>query len=218
MDNVHYSELADFFHAWLRQIQPFDEYPTEAVTTRHSEEVQSADPRDFGRAIAAVWKECARILKPSGLLAFTFHQARIAGWVELVKALEAAGLVITAVQPVKAEMSTSTIKSSAANPSNLDSIVVCRLTDQVRPSLPTTASTVRARAVTALRECQEAGITVGYADVESVIRGSILALHTLPGHAVSLEELSVDAEKEVFKAAAELNVESKKSSRGAGRS
>ncbi|MGW4542804.1 DNA methyltransferase [Streptomyces chartreusis] len=218
MDNVHYSELADFFHAWLRQIKPFDEYPTEAGTTRHSEEVQSADAGEFGRAIAAVWKECARILKPTGLLAFTFHQARIAGWIELVKALEAAGLVITAVQPVKAEMSTSTIKSSAANPSNLDSIVVCRLTDQATPALPATASGVRERAVTALRECLDAGITVGYADVESVIRGSVLALHTRPDCAASLEELSIDAEGEVVKAAGELNVESKKLSREAGRS
>ncbi|MFF7600701.1 DNA methyltransferase [Streptomyces mirabilis] len=213
MDNVHYSELADFFHAWLRQVRPFEGYPTTVGTTRNPEEVQSANPGDFGRAIAAVWKECARILKPSGLLAFTFHQARIAGWVELVRALEAAGLVITAVQPVKAEMSTSTIKSSAANPSNLDSIVVCRLADQVPQSLPTTAGAVSARAVTALRECQEAGIAVGYADVESVIRGSVLALHTRPGHANSLEELSIDAEREVIRAAAELNVEAKKSSR-----
>ncbi|MEU5238747.1 DNA methyltransferase [Streptomyces lydicus] len=218
MDNVHYSELADFFHAWLRQIQPFEEYPTTAVTTRHPEEVQSADPGDFGRAIAAVWKECTRILKPTGLLAFTFHQARIAGWVELVKALETAGLVITAVQPVKAEMSTSTIKSSTADPSNLDSIVICRPIEQVTPSLPTTASAVRARAVTALRACQDAGITVGYADVESVVRGAVLALHTLPGHTGSLEELSAAAEGEVFEAATELDVQSRKSSRGSGRS
>ncbi|EDY61104.1 MULTISPECIES: DNA methyltransferase [Streptomyces] len=218
MDNVHYSELADFFHAWLRQIQPFDDYPTDVGTTRHTEEVQSADPGEFGHAIAAVWKECARILKPSGILAFTFHQARIAGWIELVKALETAGLVVTAVQPVKAEMSTSTIKSSAANPSNLDSIVVCRQADQVTSALPTTASAVRKRAVTALRECLDAGITVGYADVESVIRGSVLALHTLPDCTASLEELSIDAEREVFKAATELNVEPKKSSREAGRS
>ncbi|GHA59019.1 DNA methylase [Streptomyces tendae] len=213
MDNVHYSELADFFHAWLRQVRPFEEYPTAVGTTRNPEEVQSADPGDFGRAIAAVWKECARILKPSGLLAFTFHQARIAGWIELVRALEAAGLVITAVQPVKAEMSTSTTKSSAANPSNLDSIVVCRLADQIPESLPTTAGAVSARAIAALRECQEAGITVGYADVESVIRGSVLALHTRPGSASSLEELSLDAEREVVKAAAELDIEAKKSSR-----
>ncbi|MEU1086020.1 DNA methyltransferase [Streptomyces sp. NPDC005892] len=209
MDNVHYSELADFFHAWLRELQPFDAYPVSANTTRHAEEVQSADPGDFGRAIEAVWKECARLLKPGGLLAFTFHQARITGWVELVRALESAGLAITAVQPVKAEMSTSTVKSSAADPSNLDSIVVCRLVGHSPPD-PATFKAVRDRAIFALRECQKAGIRVGYADVESVVRGSVLALHTLPGNATSMENLTVEADREVVRVAAELGVESKR--------
>lgn len=207
MDNVHYSELADFFHAWLRQLQPFESYPADAVTTRHAEEVQSADPVEFGRAIAAVWKECARLLKPNGLLAFTFHQARIAGWAELVKALESAGLVITVVQPVKAEMSTSTIKSSTADPSNLDSIVVCRLIGHVG-SERCSVEAVRERAVIALRECKEAGVKVGYADVESVVRGSVLALHTVPGNLLSVEELTAEAGAAVAVAAAALDVRS----------
>ncbi|MFF2778971.1 DNA methyltransferase [Streptomyces sp. NPDC058052] len=209
MDNVHYSELADFFHAWLRQLRPFESYPVDAVTTRHAEEVQSADPAEFGRAISAVWRECARILKPGGLLAFTFHQARISGWVELVKALESAGLVITAVQPVKAEMSTSATKSSAADPSNLDSIVVCRRIGHVR-SEGCSAQVVRERAVIALRECQETGVKVGYADVESVVRGSVLALHTLPGNVLSVEELTAEAEAAVTAAAAALDVRSRR--------
>ncbi|MFD7236181.1 DNA methyltransferase [Streptomyces syringium] len=207
MDNVHYSELADFFHAWLRQLRPFESYPADVITTRHTEEVQSADPAEFGHAIAAVWKECARLLKPNGLLAFTFHQARIAGWVELVKALENAGLVITAVQPVKAEMSTSTIKSSAADPSNLDSIVVCRLIGHVG-SEGRSVETVRERAIIALRECKETGVKVGYADIESVVRGSVLGLHTVPGNSLSVEELAAEAGAAVAVAAAALGVRS----------
>ncbi|MFG3036299.1 DNA methyltransferase [Streptomyces sp. NPDC048330] len=207
MDNVHYSELADFFHAWLRRIRPFADYPVRSATTRHVEEVQSADPAEFGRAIAAVWKECSRLLKPNGLLAFTFHQARITGWVELVKALEVAGLVITAVQPVKAEMSTSTVKSSASDPSNLDSIVVCRPMGHTTPEM-TTVEAVRERAITALRECQEAGVKVGYADIASVVRGSVLALHTLPGNSLTVEALTTEAAEAVVGAAAALDVRS----------
>ncbi|MEV8589866.1 DNA methyltransferase [Streptomyces sp. NPDC051180] len=207
MDNVHYSELADFFHAWLRRIRPFADYPVRSATTRHVEEVQSADPAEFGRAIAAVWKECSRLLKPNGLLAFTFHQARITGWVELVKALEVAGLVITAVQPVKAEMSTSTVKSSASDPSNLDSIVVCRPMGHTTPEM-TTVEAVRERAIAALRECQEAGVKVGYADIESVVRGSVLALHTLPGNSLTVEALTTEAAEAVVEAAAALDVRS----------
>lgn len=210
MDNVHYSELADFFHAWLREIKPFAGYPSASTTTRHVEEVQSANPADFGEAISAVWRECARLLKPEGLLAFTFHQARITGWAELVKALESAGLVVTAVQPVKAEMSTSTIKSSAADPSNLDSVVICRLAGHSAPTA-TTITDVESRAVASLRECQEAGVRVGFADVESVLRGSVLALHTLPSNSMSMDSLAAAADEAVTRAAAALEVRSNRS-------
>src|SRR5713226_8668753 len=64
MDNVHYSELADFFHAWLREVVPFANYPSGGVTTRSAYEVQSASPAEFEAAIMRVWQECARVLKP----------------------------------------------------------------------------------------------------------------------------------------------------------
>ncbi|MFD8092328.1 DNA methyltransferase [Streptomyces malaysiensis] len=207
MDNVHYSELADFFHAWLRKIQPFEGYPVGRPSTRHPEEVQSKDPEEFGNAIAAVWKECARLLKPHGLLAFTFHQAKVSGWRELVRAIESAGLVITAVQPVKAEMSTSTIKSAAADPSNLDSIVICRLPGH-GIQLPETVEAAVNRATAGLRECQEVSVKVGFADVESVVRGSVLALHTIPGNDMSIDALVRAADHEVIKAAVTLGVRS----------
>ncbi|MFD8338956.1 hypothetical protein ACFV42_40890 [Streptomyces solisilvae] len=214
MDNVHYSELADFFHAWLRKVRPFEDYPVDCPTTRHSEEVQSKDPEEFGKAIAAVWKECARLLKQHGLLAFTFHQAKVSGWRELVRALESAGLVITAVQPVKAEMSTSTTKSAATDPSNLDSIVICRLPGH-GIQLPETVEAAVHRAVEGLRECQEAGVKVGFADVESVVRGSVLALHTIPGNEVSVDALVAAADQEVVKMAAALGVRSNRVEAGA---
>ena len=90
MDNVHYAELADFFHAWLREMHPFEGY-SQSVSTRRDGEVQQAEPAAIGEAIEAVWRECARVLKPGGLLAFTFHQARISGWVQLIDALHRAG-------------------------------------------------------------------------------------------------------------------------------
>ena len=130
MDNVHYSELADFFHAWLRGLRPYDSYPIEAPSTRASGEVQNRSAEGFGDAIGAVWSECHRILKDGGLLAFTFHQARISGWQALVYALAGAGFRITAIQPVKGEMSTSSTKHGK-EPSNLDSIVVCRKAAEV---------------------------------------------------------------------------------------
>ena len=174
MDNVHYAELADFFHAWLGQMKPHVGY-SRLATTRSEGEVQHADPAEFGRAIEAVWTECARVVKPGGLLAFTFHQARISGWVQLVESLRRAGWVVTAVQPVKAEMSTSIVKSGAREPSNLDSVVVCRRRVDGATNPNRSLEEALATAHKELKMLREGGVEVGAGDVRSVVRGSLLA-------------------------------------------
>ncbi|MCX2970573.1 MULTISPECIES: DNA methyltransferase [Streptomyces] len=174
MDNVHYAELADFFHAWLRGMRPHEAYAATA-TTRRTGEVQHADPVEFGKAIEAVWSECARVLKPGGLLAFTFHQARISGWVQVVESLRRAGFVITAVQPVKGEMSTSIVKAGAREPSNLDSVVVCRRAADGATNPNGSLEEALATAQKELSALLEAGVDVGAGDVRSVVRGSLLA-------------------------------------------
>ena len=174
MDNVHYAELADFFHAWLKSMVPFESYP-QSPTTRQLGEVQHADPAEFGRAIEAVWSECRRALKPGGILAFTFHQARISGWVEVIEALSRAGFVVTAVQPIKGEMSTSVVKSGAREPSNLDSVVVCRRTQDGAANPHGSVHEAAAAACSLLARLRTAGIEVGAGDVRSVVRGTVLA-------------------------------------------
>lgn len=174
MDNVHYAELADFFHAWLQGIQPYGAYANTA-TTRRTGEVQHANPVEFGRAIEAVWRECVRVLKPGGLLAFTFHQARVSGWVQVVESLRRAGFVITAVQPVKGEMSTSIVKVGAREPSNLDSVVVCRRAVDGATNPNSSLEQALTTAIKELASLMEAGLDVGAGDVRSVVRGSLLA-------------------------------------------
>jgi putative DNA methylase len=174
MDNVHYSELADFFHAWLRAMRPYVGYPTND-TTRQAGEVQQADPVEFGTAIEAVWTECARCLRPGGLLAFTFHQARISGWVQVIESLMRSGFVVTAVQPVKGEMTRSIVKSGAREPSNLDSIVVCRRAVDGASNLSHSIDAALATAQKELATLRDAGIDVGAGDIRSVVRGSLLA-------------------------------------------
>lgn len=170
-DNVHYSELADFFHAWLAPLAPYKGYPSEAMTTRSKGEVQHTDAGEFGAAIGAVWRESARVLKSDGILAFTFHQSKASGWAELIKALKSASLVITAIQPVKAEMSTASPKSGASDPSNLDAVVVCR--HHRGATVPTVE-----RAIELLRACRDSGTVVGFSDIQSVVRGTVLARYT----------------------------------------
>ena len=194
MDNVHYSELADFFHVWLRELVPFVHYPGEKVTTRSAREVQSASPAEFEAAIACVWRECARVLKSDGLLAFTFHQARLSGWIALVQALAEADLVVTAVQPVKGEMTTSVTKGGV-EPSNLDAVVVCRKrASAVSNSMadPGMAAEIGEHRLTAL---QSAGVNVGAGDVRSVIRGHVLATYTANQESLDVQSLAALADE-----------------------
>lgn len=173
MDNVHYAELADFFHAWLQKMRPYATY-SQIESTRAEGEVQQADPEDFGKAIEAVWTECTRALKPEGLVAFTFHQARINGWVQLIQSLKNSGLRVTAIQPVKGEMTTSITKASAKEPSNLDSVVVCRKTAVSMPPSETLDDAFE-RVLSLLKKLVEEGVNVGAGDIRSVVRGTLLS-------------------------------------------
>lgn len=124
-DNVHYSQLADFFHVWQRHILGADGY-REPVTTRSDREVQNADEGGFTDRLAAVWREAHRVLKDDGLLAFTYHHSRSEGWRCVLQALMEAGFGISAVHPIKAEMSVAMPKLQAKEPIDLDIILVCR--------------------------------------------------------------------------------------------
>ena len=199
-DNVHYSELADFFHAWLAPLKPFGDYPSEAVSTRSDGEVQHTGADEFSAAIGAVWRECSRVLRSDGLLVFTYHQSKMSGWTALVKALKSASLVITAVQPVKGEMSTASPKSGTADPSNLDAVIVCR--HYQVPATPTVE-----RAIHQLEACRDSGTSVGFADIQSVVRGTVLARYTWDAN-VELSFLEEEAAQAADHACAIMGVTS----------
>lgn len=124
-DNVHYSQLADFFHVWQRHILGNDGTRMSG-TTRSHDEVQQSDPGEFEARLGAVWQECHRVLRDDGLLVFTYHHSKAEGWRCVLHALTSAGFVIAAVHPIKAEMSVATPKTQAKEPIDYDIIVVCR--------------------------------------------------------------------------------------------
>jgi adenine-specific DNA methylase len=120
-DNVHYSQLADFFHVWQCHFLTRDD-----TTTRGEGEVQHSDGREFTKRLAAVWGECHRVLRNDGLLVFTYHHSRAEGWACVLAALMTAGFAVTSAHPIKAEMSVATPKYQAKDPIDLDVILVCR--------------------------------------------------------------------------------------------
>ena len=125
-DNVHYSELADFFYSWQRVLLPDEIAHVSIATTRDPREVQHGDKGTFARKLRDVFAECERILKPEGLLAFTYHHSRDDGWEAVAEAVAGAGFRFVAAQPLKSEMSGAAPKSQAKNPIDIDVVLVCR--------------------------------------------------------------------------------------------
>jgi adenine-specific DNA methylase len=88
--------------------------------------VQSADAAAFTERLTAVFREVRRVLKASGVFAFTYHHSRAEGWSSVLRALIESGFMITAAHPIKSEMSVAMPKLQAKEPIDLDIILVCR--------------------------------------------------------------------------------------------
>lgn len=124
-DFIHYSELSDFFYAWLGPVLK-DTYPFfESDTSRRTHEVQQTDAALFAFRLGEVFRESNRVLKPSGRLAFSFHHSRVEGWLAIANALKHAGLFVVDTFPIHAELMASTPKNSAKEPIRLDAILIC---------------------------------------------------------------------------------------------
>ncbi|QLH49690.1 MAG: DUF1156 domain-containing protein [Candidatus Accumulibacter cognatus] len=110
-DLVQYSEIADFFYVWLRLVLK-DKYPAifgteytpkslEAVANRARE---PEDPDGFyQRLLTQCWREAHRVLKPSGILAFTFHHSEDEPWVAVLESLFDAGYYLEATYPIRSD-------------------------------------------------------------------------------------------------------------------
>ena len=174
-DNVHYSQLADFFHVWQRHILGPEEH-REACTTRSKNEVQHADVGTFTERLLAVWAEAHRVLKDGGILAFTYHHSRAEGWHAVLKALMASDFGVTAAHPIKSEMSVAMPKHQAREPIDLDIIIVCRKRSQLTPDrrCGDPWETVRSVAAGQVRRMRASGRRLSRNDVRVIIMAQLL--------------------------------------------
>ena len=134
-DNVHYSELADFFYVWQRKVLGATGMRL-SETTRSDREVQQSDALAFTDRLGMVWRECHRVLKDDGILVFTYHHSRSEGWWCVLQSLRFGGFTLVRAHPIKSEMSVAAPKHQAQEPIDLDMILVCRKTDTVTQSAP----------------------------------------------------------------------------------
>ena len=174
-DNVHYSQLADFFYVWQRHLLGQGDGPT-SPTTRSPSEVQSSDVAQFTDRLTAVWSEASRVLKDDGVLTFTYHHSRCDGWRAILQSLLTAGFGITAAQPVKAEMSVAMPKRQAKDPIDLDVILVCRKCSRIPRRIWHDASWdgLTHRATRQVRRLRQSGRSLGLNDIRVVVMAQLL--------------------------------------------
>jgi adenine-specific DNA methylase len=108
---LHYSELSDFFYVWMRLIFK-NKYP-EYFSADHTPKVlecvsnrarQPENPDGFyQRLLTDCWREAHRIIKPSGILAFTFHHSLDEPWVAVLESLFKAGFYLEATYPIRSD-------------------------------------------------------------------------------------------------------------------
>ncbi len=106
-DNIHYSELSNFFYVWLRMLlnkHPY--FTTDCVPTEQEAIVNagmSKDEEGYRSLLTAVFKECERVLKDEGQLIFTFHHTKWQAWWTMLAAVAGSGFCVTDSFPVMSE-------------------------------------------------------------------------------------------------------------------
>lgn len=182
---LHYSELSDFFYVWLRlalkKVYPssfssdYTMKSLEAVTNkaRHGE-----DSDIFYRKILTdCWREASRILKPGGILAFTFHHSEDEPWVAVLESLFNAGFYLEATYPIRSDETKGDNGQFGSKTIEYDIIHVCR--KRVSESNPISWARLRRQMLKDIRQLQsilenhlQTGLTES--DLQVVKRGKAL--------------------------------------------
>jgi hypothetical protein len=110
-DIMQYAELSTFFYVWLRRYfgekhpdlfrAPTPPLLLEAVenSQRHGKDAGNF----YKRALTESWKEAHRVLKQSGILAFTFHHDKDKPWIAVLESLFDAGFYLEATYPIRSD-------------------------------------------------------------------------------------------------------------------
>ena len=188
-DNFIYSELANFFYAWLRlplarwypdifrgTASPFAQEAVKNVAHH------DADADDFYKAmLIGVWSECFRVMRDGATLAFTFHHSEDSQWVLVLESLFESGLVLTGTYPITSDESKGENAEFGSKRIEYDILHVCRkrLDDPKPVSWPKMRQWVKGELLR-LRPLLESFKNRGLsdADIRVILRGKALEFYS----------------------------------------
>lgn len=218
-DNLNYSELADFFLVWLRKplqmLFPEDFKSPESPKTlevvankaRHPGESEDGKRKAdivYDRLLTMCWKEAHRMLKPGGLMAFTFHHDKDIAWIGVLDSLFKAGFIIESTFPIRSD-STKGDGDFGSKKIEYDIVHVCR--KLLIDTQEIYWATLRRRIIDSVKSrssllAQHKASGLHIADLEVIIRGEVLEQYSkhygkvrknLVGDLMSVREILLEA-------------------------
>ena len=98
LDNIAYSELADFFVPWLAQVG------LASLSDRTTASTLATNDTDvFSAGLSKCFAEVVRVLRPGGRVVFTFQHSSPGAWESLGDALRSARLEVVTVFSMKGD-------------------------------------------------------------------------------------------------------------------
>jgi adenine-specific DNA methylase len=189
-DNVMYSETADFYYVWLKQVLEDDYEQFNAELTPKASEVVSdpagedrvdtyRDEDHFVTGLTNVFDQANQKLKDDGIMAFTFHHKETEGWSTVLRSVLEAGFYVTSLYPIRGEMRGSTHISGKAN-IEYDMIVVCRKREEEpeEVSWRSLEDEIYFRAEEEINRLEESGSRLTQGDVFAVTMGKCLEVYS----------------------------------------
>lgn len=104
LDNIAYSELADFFVPWLADTGVLAGRRSPALSTTLAAKDRTDDAVEaFAIGLTKCFSEARRVLRPDGRMIFTFQHRNASVWEAIALALSSAGFTAINVMPLKGD-------------------------------------------------------------------------------------------------------------------